>query len=64
MLEHEKAHVTDHILQGVSAISPAGAAVGLAQGTEGKGSNWRVQQNDRQKDQGDKRALWYRVTKG
>ncbi len=35
MLQHEKAHVTDQLLQGVSAISPAGAVVGLAKGTEG-----------------------------
>jgi hypothetical protein len=35
MLQHEKSHVTDQILQGVSAISPAGAVVGFAQGTEG-----------------------------
>ena len=34
MLQHEKAHVTDQILQGVSAISPAGAVIGLAKGTE------------------------------
>ncbi|MHC4155118.1 MAG: hypothetical protein ACYST6_09390 [Planctomycetota bacterium] len=35
MLQHEKAHVQDQLLQGVSAISPAGAVVGLVKGTEG-----------------------------
>ena len=35
MLEHEKAHVQDQIVQGVTAISPAGAVVGLVTGTEG-----------------------------
>jgi hypothetical protein len=35
MLEHEKAHTMDKIAQGVSAISPAGAVVGLVKGTEG-----------------------------
>jgi hypothetical protein len=35
MLQHEKAHAMDQIAQGVSAISPAGAVVGLAKGTEG-----------------------------
>ena len=39
MLQHEKAHVTDQILQGVSSISPAGAVVGLAKGTEGTSLN-------------------------
>jgi hypothetical protein len=34
MLMHEKAHVEDQILQGVSAFSPAGLVVGLATGTE------------------------------
>ncbi|MHC4757711.1 MAG: hypothetical protein ACYTE8_03550 [Planctomycetota bacterium] len=35
MLQHEKAHVTDQIAAGVSSISPAGAVLGLATGTEG-----------------------------
>jgi hypothetical protein len=35
MLEHEKAHTMDKIAQGISSISPAGAVVGLAKGTEG-----------------------------
>jgi len=35
MLMHEKAHVEDQIAQGVSAIFPAGAVVGVATGTEG-----------------------------
>ena len=35
MLRHEKAHVEDQILQGVSAFSPAGLVVGLATGSEG-----------------------------
>jgi len=35
MLMHEKAHVTDQIAQGVSAIFPAGAVVGVATKTEG-----------------------------
>jgi hypothetical protein len=35
MLEHEKAHTMDKLSQGVSAISPAGAVIGLAKGTEG-----------------------------
>ena len=35
MLEHEKAHTMDKLTQGVSAISPAGAVVGLVKGTEG-----------------------------
>ena len=35
MLQHEKAHTMDKLAQGVSAISPAGAVVGLAKGTEG-----------------------------
>ena len=34
MLESEKAHVQDQILQGVSAVSPVGAVMGLASGTE------------------------------
>ncbi len=34
MLQHEKAHVQDQLLLGVSAISPAGAIVGVAKGTE------------------------------
>ena len=35
MLEHEKAHTMDQLGMGVSAISPAGAVVGLAKGSEG-----------------------------
>ena len=35
MLEHEKAHVKDQIIQGVTAVTPAGAVVGLVTGTEG-----------------------------
>jgi hypothetical protein len=35
MLEHEKAHTMDQLSMGVSAISPAGAVVGLVKGTEG-----------------------------
>ena len=35
MLEHEKAHTMDKIAQGVSAIMPASAVVGLVKGTEG-----------------------------
>lgn len=35
MLQHEKAHVQDQILRGVSAITPAGAVVGVATGSEG-----------------------------
>ena len=35
MLEHEKAHVQDQILQGASAITPAGAVVGVVTGSEG-----------------------------
>ena len=34
MLMHEKAHVEDQILQGVSAFSPAGLVVGVATGTD------------------------------
>ena len=35
MLRHEKAHVQDQIMQGVSAFSPAGLVVGLVHGDEG-----------------------------
>ena len=35
MLMHEKAHVEDQIVQGVTAIFPAGAVVGIATKTEG-----------------------------
>jgi hypothetical protein len=35
MLRHEKAHVQDQVLQGVSAFSPAGLVVGLVKGDEG-----------------------------
>ena len=35
MLMHEKAHVTDQIAAGVTAIFPAGAVVGIATKTEG-----------------------------
>ena len=35
MLQHEKAHVTDQIAQGVSAFSPAGLVIGVATKTEG-----------------------------
>jgi hypothetical protein len=34
MLQHEKAHTMDKISQGVSAISPAGAVIGMVKGTE------------------------------
>jgi hypothetical protein len=34
MLMHEKAHVEEQIMQGVSAFSPAGLVIGLASGTE------------------------------
>ena len=34
MLMHEKAHVEDQIVQGVTAITPAGAVVGIVTGTE------------------------------
>ena len=35
MLMHEKAHVSDEIAAGVSAISPAGFVIGMVSGTEG-----------------------------
>ena len=35
MLMHEKAHVTDEIAAGVSAIFPAGLVLNLVEGTEG-----------------------------
>ena len=35
LLMHEKAHVTDEIALGVSAITPAGAVIGLVEKTEG-----------------------------
>jgi hypothetical protein len=35
MLMHEKAHVTDEIASGVSAIFPAGAVIGIATKSEG-----------------------------
>ena len=35
MLNHEKAHVTDQIGQGVTALVPAGLVVGVASGSEG-----------------------------
>jgi hypothetical protein len=35
MLMHEKAHVTDEIESGVTAIFPAGAVVGIVTKTEG-----------------------------
>ena len=34
MLEHEKAHVQEQILQGASSITPAGAVIGIVTGTE------------------------------
>lgn len=34
MLMHEKAHVEEQIMNGVTAITPAGLVVGLATGTE------------------------------
>jgi len=36
LLQHEKAHVTDQIAAGVTAIVPAGAIVSLASGQEGE----------------------------
>ncbi len=36
LLQHEKAHVTDQIAWGVTAIVPAGAVMGLATGEEGE----------------------------
>ncbi|MHC4187832.1 MAG: hypothetical protein ACYSRQ_06535 [Planctomycetota bacterium] len=35
MLQHEKAHVGEQIASGVTAITPAGAVIGIATGTEG-----------------------------
>ena len=35
LLMHEKAHVTDQIAQGVTAIVPAGAVIGIVTKTEG-----------------------------
>jgi hypothetical protein len=35
MLMHEKAHVDDQIVQGVTAIFPAGAVIGIVTKTEG-----------------------------
>ena len=35
VLEHEKAHVSQQILEGVTAITPAGAVLGILTGTEG-----------------------------
>jgi hypothetical protein len=35
MLMHEKAHVEDQIVQGVTAIFPAGAVIGIVTHTEG-----------------------------
>ena len=34
LLMHEKAHVDDQIAQGVTAITPAGAVIGIVTGTE------------------------------
>ena len=34
MLEHEKAHVAKQIVDGVTAIVPAGAVIGIRTGTE------------------------------
>jgi hypothetical protein len=36
MLMHEKAHVTDEIASGVTAIFPAGAVIGIVTKTEGE----------------------------
>ena len=35
VLEHEKAHVAQQIVEGVTAITPAGAVIGILTGTEG-----------------------------
>ena len=35
LLMHEKAHVSDQITQGVTAVVPAGAVVGIVTKTEG-----------------------------
>ena len=35
VLEAEKAHVAERILEGATAISPAGAVIGILTGTEG-----------------------------
>ena len=35
-LQHEKAHVQDQMLAGVSSITPAGAVVGFVTGKEGE----------------------------
>ncbi len=40
MLEHEKAHVQDQIAQGVTAITPAGAVIGIL--TKSEGTKLRV----------------------
>ena len=34
MLEHEKSHVSEQIMQGVTAFSPAGLVIGTIKGTE------------------------------
>ena len=36
LLQHEKAHVEDQILAGVSSISPSGAVIGIVTGKEGQ----------------------------
>ncbi len=36
LLQHEKAHVTDQIAAGATAITPAGAVIGMITGTEGE----------------------------
>lgn len=35
MLQHEKAHVAQRIVEGATAIYPAGAVLGIVTGTEG-----------------------------
>jgi len=35
MLQHEKAHVAQQIIEGVTAITPAGIVIGVVTGTEG-----------------------------
>jgi len=36
ILQHEKSHVAQQILDGVTAIVPAGAVIGIVTGTEGE----------------------------
>ena len=35
VLEHEKAHVAEEVANGVTAVAPAGAVLGIVTGTEG-----------------------------